>query len=86
VKVALALLVLLVGLSSSFALEGAGTGTCARYTPPGIPCYCNAKVRSGRHYPGWNIDPTVPHMYIRPGWRTSAVKGMHGAGRFCYRD
>jgi hypothetical protein len=67
-------------------LEGAGTAPCTRNTPVGVACYCNHGVRAGRPFPGWQVDPNSPLHYVRPGWRVSVVKGMHAAGRLCYRD
>ena len=72
-------------------IEGAGTAPCSRYTPIGVPCYCNHGVRRGHPVPGWTLsggDLTNDSRghYMRPGWHVSAVKGMHGSMKFCFRD
>jgi hypothetical protein len=56
-----------------------------------VPCYCNHGVRRGHPVLGWTVsggDLTNDSRghYMRPGWHVSAVKGMHGSMKFCFRD
>ena len=47
---------------------------------------CRLLFNRWSYHPGWIRDVTALGHSARPGSHVSAIKGMHGGGRVCYRD